>query len=294
MKKVSVTISNIINKGFLILTFLVLALYSVSFLYLLFWTFYSSFKDVIEYTIYPFSFTKNWNIKNYFEIFSVLSVPLKSGRNAYIGELLLNSVVYTTGVSLVNVIVPSLTAYVVSKYDFRGRNIIYSVAIVTMILPIIGSLPSSLQIMEALNLRDNMAGVWLMLASGFGFNFLILYSTFNSLSWSYAEAAFIDGASDFRVYLRIMMPLIAPTLSALFVLAFVGNWNDYMTPLVYLRSSPTMAYGVFQFQFTAQSMGYITPHILAGFIISMVPIFIIFFIFQDKIMNNVTAGGLKG
>lgn len=295
MKKIR--LNSVFSKIFLVFTFVVLAVYAVSLLYPLFWTFYSSFKDVVEYTLSPFAITKNWHFYNYVEIFEVLSVPVQAGdsiRNVYILEMLLNSLVYTTGVALLNVLVPSLTAYVVSKYRFRGRSVIYAIAIVTMVLPIIGSLPSSLQIMEGLNLRNSFIGVWLMLASGFGFNFLIIYSTFNSLSWSYGEAALLDGASDFRVFWTIMMPLIYPTLSALFVLSFVGNWNDYMTPLVYLPQKPTMAYGVFQFQFLASSLGYTTPHVLAGFIISMIPILIIFFVFQDKIMNNVTAGGLKG
>ncbi|HIZ09339.1 MAG TPA: carbohydrate ABC transporter permease [Candidatus Borkfalkia avicola] len=295
MKKIRM--NRVLSIVFLVFTFIVLIFYAVSLLYPLFWTFYSSFKDVVEYTLHPFDITKSWHFENYIEIFSVLSVPVVDGdstRNVYILEMLLNSLIYTCGVALLNVFVPSLTAYVVSKYRFRGRSIIYAIAIVTMILPIVGALPSSLRIMEGLNLRNNFLGVWLMLASGFGFNFLIIYSTFNSLSWSYGEAALIDGASDFKVYWKIMMPLIYPTLSGLFVLAFVSNWNDYMTPLVYLAQKPTMAYGVFQFQFLASSLGYTTPHVLAGFIISMIPILILFFIFQDKIMNNVTAGGLKG
>lgn len=287
----------IVNKIFIVLVFVVLVAYAISLLFPLLWTVYSSFKDVVEYTLKPFRFTENWRFKNYVEIFDILKVDVKTAtqiRPVYLMEMLFNSLIYTTGIGILNIVVPSLTAYVVSKYRFRGRSVIYSIAIITMILPIVGSLPSSLKIMADLHLRNTLVGVWLMLAGGFGFNFLILYGTFNSLSWNYGEAAFIDGASDFLVFRKIMLPLVAPTLSALFILSFIGNWNDYMTPMIYLQNMPTISYGVFQFQFLASSMGYTMPHILAGFVIAMLPIIVIFLIFQDTIMNNVTAGGLKG
>ena len=274
-----------------------LFLYSLTILALYIWVFINSFRIRMDFNAEPFGFPKSFTFNNYIDAISNFKVQIfRDGKlvSVYLEELLLNSFLYILGCALAATIAPAIVAYATSRFNFRFNVVLDGIVIVTMILPIVGALPSSLRIMEGLNLRNNFLGVWLMLASGFGFNFLIIYSTFNSLSWSSGEAALIDGASDFKVYWKIMMPLIYPTLSGLFVLAFVSNWNDYMTPLVYLAQKPTMAYGVFQFQFLASSLGYTTPHVLAGFIISMIPILILFFIFQDKIMNNVTAGGLKG
>ena len=288
---------NPIRNIMFILIFVLLTVYAISLIFTMFWTVYSSLKTSRDFLFYPFNLPKEYRFQNYAEIMKSMRVRVEDKKlvyYVYIWEMLYNSVVFTVGLALLNVVVPSLTAYIVSKYRFRGRKLIYNIAIITMILPIIGALPSSLRVMETLNLRYNLFGVWFMAAGGFGFNFLILYSTFNSLSWNYGEAAFIDGAGNFRVYATIMMPLIFPTLSALFILSFIGNWNDFMTPLIYLRNFPTISYGIFVFEYEATTLGFTVPHVLAGFIIAMLPIIAIFLMFQNTIMSNVTAGGLKG
>ena len=119
----------------------------------------------------------------------------------------------------------------------------------------------------------------------------MFYATFKSLPWTFAEAAQIDGAGHFRTFIQIMLPLIRSTLFAVFILLFIEHWNDYYTPMVFLPEKPTMSYGLFIFQTDNKAS---TPIQLAACILACVPILIVFAAFKDKIMSNVTMGGIKG
>ena len=127
-----------------------------------------------------------------------------------------------------------------------------------------------------------------------GMYFLVFYATFKSLSWGYAESAFIDGASHWTVMTRIMLPLVKTSFLAIFILNFIVYWNDYQAPMLYLPSYPTMAYGLFYMKFIAtQGFGKI-PMQLTGCIILSIPSLVLFIAFQGKLMGNLTVGGLKG
>ena len=116
---------------------------------------------------------------------------------------------------------------------------------------------------------------------------------YKSIPWSYAEAAMIDGAGHFKTYFKIMFPMALPAISALIVLTFVGNWNDYSTPLMFLSDLPTLSTGLWlyerQIKYTANQ-----PIYFAGVMISLLPILIIYAFASNTIMQNVYAGGLKG
>lgn len=297
MKRTTISRNSLSEKIIYNLVFLILVCYTICLFYPLLWMLFSSVKNIVDYTLEPFSLPNTWCFSNYIEIFKVLKLQILNGdvlRDVYIGEMFFNSLLYSVGAALAGVFVPCLTAYAVAKYDFKLRNVFYNIAIIIMILPIVGSLPSQLRLMSALHFTDTFIGVWIMGAGGFGMNFLLLYSAFKTVSWSYAEAAFIDGASHFTVFFRIMMPMIKGTFGALFLLGFINVWNDYMTPMLYLPNKPTIAYGIFRFQFDAASMGYSMPYILAGFTVAMLPIIVLFLFFRKTVMTSMTMGGLKG
>ena len=120
-----------------------------------------------------------------------------------------------------------------------------------------------------------------------------MHSTFKSISWTYAEAAMVDGASDFRVFTTVMLPLATPTMIPLVILNVISLWNDYFTPYMYLKGKPTLAVGL---QAMVSQMEYNAnwPALFVLMLLSMLPIIILFICFQKQIMTNVTAGGLKG
>ena len=129
--------------------------------------------------------------------------------------------------------------------------------------------------------------------SGFGFNFIVLYGFFANVSWSYAEAVFIDGGGHATVFFKIMLPQAFPPMMTLAIMSFIGCWNDYMTTLLYMPDYPTLASGIYKIQTTMKRDGHY-PLYFAGLVIATIPVIVIYSLFSDMIMKNFTVGGLKG
>ena len=128
-----------------------------------------------------------------------------------------------------------------------------------------------------------------------GMYFLVFYAYFKGLPDTYAEAAEIDGASQFRVLVMIIMPLAIKIMSTVFMILFVQLWNDYRTALIYMPTHPTLAYAVYHVAIYTNKGAFATiPAKTASCITLAVPILILFIFFKDKIMGNVTLGGIKG
>lgn len=238
-------------------------------------------------------------ISNYYEALKALRVqinlPAGGSRYVYFPELFLNSVIYAFGCMFVQNLVACIVAYLCSKYGQRKfSKLIYSIVIVTMILPIAGSLASEINMAKTFGLYDSFFGIFVMRANFLGMNFLIYYAAFKVIPWDFAEAAFIDGASDLKVMTRIMFPLIRPTFLIACLLSFIGYWNDYYIPMIYLPSKPTIAYALYCLQIDSGSAVSSVPAKMAGSIIVFLPVFIIFLIFNKKLIGNLTVGGLKG
>lgn len=281
--------------AFTIVLYALVTIYCLSMLYVLFFGLVNSLKDATDYEWNnPFAFPNSefgWKFGNYAKVFKDFNVFTVGGKQVYLPSMFLNSLLYAGLMSLFCMATQVITAYAVAKYDFKGKKLIYGVAIVVMLLPIIGSLASEVQIANFFGFRNNLIGVCIMKCKYPGIYFLVFYATFKSLPWTFAEAAQIDGAGHFRTFIQIMLPLIRSTLFAVFILLFIEHWNDYYTPMVFLPEKPTMSYGLFIFQTDNKAS---TPIQLAACILACVPILIVFAAFKDKIMSNVTMGGIKG
>lgn len=284
---------------FTVIAFVLLIIYCASLIFTLLWGMMNSMKGRYDFRMNPFGWPEIFVWQNYVNAFNSLSVPIQTssgGRSVFMLELFFNTIVYAIGATFFATISPCITAYAVAKYKFKLGPVLYTIVIVTMLLPIVGALPSEMLIVRSLGFYDNIVGVWLMKGSFLGINFLIFYATFKSFSWDFAEAAFIDGASHFKVLARIMLPLARTTIFAVGLLVFIGFWNEYQTQLIYLPSMPSVAYGLFLFQFEGQSGAAVStiPVRLAGCMLVSVPIFIIYMIFKDMLIGNIAVGGIKG
>mgnify|MGYP000283961692 FL=1 len=271
----------------LTLVFIVFAIYAVTLMIPFVWAFISSLKTDDEYYERVFAWPRDWLFGNYIRAFKEFTVNGVS----FLG-MFANSLWLTVAGTFISIMVTSMTAYTVAKYDFRGNKFIYRLAIFIMVIPIVGNLPAQYKLIMDLGI-NNPIGILLLYTGGFGMNFIILHGTYRSISWTYAEAAFIDGGSDWTVYWRIMLPQAMPSLIALSVLSCIGIWNDYMTPFLYLKNSPTLALGIYQFDVMQQYRSNV-PIYYCGVLLSMLPILILFVCMQKTIMTNTVAGGLKG
>lgn len=281
------------EKALFIVMAAIFILFALTFIFPFIWLFFNSLKSAFEYSSDTMSLPQNWKWDN----FQIALTFSSSDTNGYsLMQMLGVSVIVAGGGTLATVLTSSCAAWVVSKYRFPGRGIIFSVVIFSMIVPIVGSLPSQMQLMKNLGLDETMIGVIFLYSGGFGSNFLLLYSFFKNLSWTYVEAAKIDGASDFRIFVQIVVPMSKGPMIAVGVLSLIGLWNDYLTPSIYLSSKPTISYGIYLMQESINNGGsiYGYPVFFAMILLTVLPILIVFIIFHKTIMENTTVGGLKG
>ena len=285
-KSVRDPVSLRIAKGIM---FVVFFIYAASLIFPFVWMFLNMFKTNAEFFqdvwSWPKDFSNGWiNLK------TVLNRKMM-GSNVW--EMTLRSFFIAAIGTLLSLASASCVAYVVAKFKFFGRNALYILAVMVMVVPTIGSTSATYKLIGDLGLYDNILALILLYSGGFGFQFLLLYGAFKSISWSYAESAYIDGANELTVFIKIMLPMVLPSLIPLGILNFIGFWNDYYTPFLYLKNNPTLAVGlqayVNQMQYDAN-----WPALFALMLFSMLPIIIIFIAFQKQIMTNVTTGGLKG
>lgn len=276
-----------------VLLMVVLLFYSVLLVSMFCWCLLNSVKDGIDMSTRPFGLPQFWMFENYAAVFKYMRVQTISTpiRWVYFEEMFLNSILYSLGCTIAATMTPCIVAYLTAKYNFRLNKVIHGLVIITMILPIVGSLPSELSLVKALNFYDHIWGMYILKANFLGMYFLVFYATFRSLSWEYAEAAFVDGASHFTVMMRIMLPLVKSTILAVGVMVFIGFWNDYQTPMIYMPSHATISFGLFQF---TNASGGSPSEVLAASIVVMLPMLIIFIISKDKFIGNLTVGGIKG
>lgn len=292
-------VKSIVSKTVRVLTLVLLWTLAMSLLLSMFWMVYSSLKDNISFQMNSFSLPKLNQImfSNYAEIWTMIDAVVLTSGGALVRyklwDMFFFSLLLSVGTAVMGVLMPAVTSYAVSKYKTRFGNFLYAVAIFVMILPIVGALPSQMLIMKSLGIYDNIVLFILTSAGPFGFNFILLAGAWKSLPWAYAEAAFIDGAGHMRVFIQIMVPMMMPMFAALFILGFIGSWNDYMTPIIWLPSIATLASGMYGFQNKANSFGIPVTQLLAGLVILSIPSSALFIASQKVIMSQLTVGGLK-
>lgn len=293
---------------FVTLGIVLLAIYSISFLTPLIWALITSFRFDLDFDLSPFFFNEGEKLyfKNYVDVFNTMKIPAKQMHkelgvlltigDVYIEKQLLNSLTYSLVCTIMATFTPCICAYAVAKYKFKFASVLYGIVIVTMVMPTIGNLAAEIQIAQALNFYDTLFGVAIMKGHFLGSNFLIFYAAFKSLPNDYKDAAEIDGASQLQVLLNISLPLISTTISTIALLSFIGFWNDYSTAMIYLPSRPTVSYALYTYTRNSSdtiASGSVTRQVAACMMVT-IPIFTVFMLLRNKLMGNLTMGGIKG
>ena len=267
-----------------------LVLWSITFLTLSFWLIMNCFKDSLQYKNFSIggstSLPKPFTLKNFSQSFVQLEsfgygVPL----------MVFNSLWRVIGSIIISQICANMVAYSLAKYKFPGRDVLYWIIIVTMMLPIYGTMPAQLRLYKMLGMYDSP----LSLLGAIGITgCLIQYSCYKGLSWTYSEAAFIDGGTHFTVFFKIMLPQMTSVITALSVTAFIAGWNDFMTTIVYMPSYPTLATGIYYYQDAVGRRTGDYPVLFAAVLMSVIPALALFIGFQKTLLNIDISGGLKG
>jgi raffinose/stachyose/melibiose transport system permease protein/N-acetylglucosamine transport system permease protein len=229
-----------------------------------------------------------WNIpnpvmlSNYIEIF----------RRFKLAEMFLNSLMLVAVQPLAGLFSTCCAAYAIAKFRFRLRGFMYGLALSVMFIPTVGSLAATYGLMHDLGLIDTYTGMIIMSLGGFGFNFMLMHAVFRGISWTYAEAAYIDGAGYWRVFIQIMLPHAGATIAAIWVLSIIGTWNDYTGPLIFYPSHPTVSTGIKKLSDDiVYNLDY--PGLFAAIVITTLPIVVLFISCQKYIIRINMGGGIK-
>ena len=272
-----------------VVIFIPFVLYAISLVYPFVWAFISSLKDgMIEYFQSPFGLPKKPKFRNYIDAFQLLEV-----NGVRFGGMIFNSLWFSTGSVLLNLFLVSLGAYTIARYVFPGRKFLYSLSVCIMMIPLYGTMPAQYELYHMLGITNSPL-ILLSHTGVFGTqSFLIIHGYYRNLPTDYGDAARVDGAGEFTVYFRIMMPMAKAILASYLLINFIGNWNDYMTPIMYLDRLPTLASGLFTYQTIVERDGNY-PLYFAGIFMSVLPILVMYSLLHNTLVNSMAFGGLKG
>ena len=270
--------------------------YAASLLYPLLWGLISSVKTPNAY--YASNFIDFWK-KNFNDLSKVINFgnysrafqEISDGEISFLG-MFWNSLWYSIGSSWIYIESLTILTYVMNKYTFKGRKFLYGFALFLVAVPIGPTFVANYRIIWDFGFANSYL-LLLTSISGFNMNFLLMYSFIGGISWSYAEAAQIDGAGPYTVYFKVMRKMATPMMITMFLMQFIAKWNDYMTPLLYLPDMLTLSTGLFKYRTIVERSGNY-PVLFAGLMIMTAPIMGLYAVFNKKLMGSFSVGGLKG
>ncbi len=242
---------------------------------------------------------------NYTKIFSQFyiedTISFFQGQNlvdhkvaANFWVMLLYSIIYSLGNGLIQAFVPAIVGYLCAKYNYKFSKVVYVTVLVVMSLPIVGAYPSEITLLRNLGLYDTFFGNFVQRFSFTGMYFLVFYEYFKGMSDTYREAAEIDGASQWTVMARIYIPLAFNMIGSVLLIKFVFFWNDYTAVNMYMPTHPTLSYSIFWMVYKNTNWEFNrVPIKVAACMILAIPMLVIFVVLRDKLMGNMTLGGIK-
>ncbi|MEO2097974.1 MAG: ABC transporter permease subunit [Brachybacterium sp.] len=231
-----------------------------------------------------------------------LGVHVDAWQQANIGAFFTNTVIVVSGGVVLTMLLSVMTAYVMARYPFPGSRVLYWLYLAGMTFPVFLAIAPLVRIVQGLGLFATNLGLVLVYAA-FSLPFSIFFLTgfFRTLPKELAEAAFLDGAGHFGVFFRIMLPLARPGLISIGVFNVLGQWNQFLLPQVLNpqqdeeRSNFVLSQGLAalalgeNYETSPTSMA----QLFAGLIISMLPVLIVYVLFQRQVQEGLSAGALK-
>jgi ABC-type glycerol-3-phosphate transport system permease component len=267
-----------------IVTYALLILGSVIMVGPFLWMVSTSFKlpaDQFTRTLVP----PTWTLQNFRDLFAVdIDFPLLFFNSTYISIL----------IAIGQLITCAMAAFCFAVVKFKGRNLLFTLLLITLMIPSQVTLIPNFIIFKLLGLIGTSVPLWLPAFWGGAFGTFLLRQYFLTIPRDLVDAARMDGASLFRIFWDIYMPLSKPALAALVIFTFQGAWNDLLHPLVYMPAVPntTLTVGLAFFQQQLTLGGKFTV-LMAGALISILPLVIVFFLAQKQFIEGIALSGVK-
>lgn len=263
------------------------AIYTVTLFYPMIWTILNAFKTPREFMKNIYGLPQNPTVANF-----KTALEVKVGSTNLVG-MFFNSVIVTVASLVIAILECTMTGYVFSKYKFPGSKFIYSMMLVLMFLPIVGTTAGTFRFYVRTGLYDTRIGLILLYTGGFGGPFLYMYNFFEGVSWDYAEAAMIDGASDWQVFFKVMFPQSLGMQLAIAMMSFLGVYGDFTNPYLFTKSHPTLSVGIYTLTESLQAEN-LWPAAFAAMLVTCIPTWIFYMATNTKMFNLKIDTGIKG
>ncbi len=243
----------------------------------------TSLKSSTELALNPLGLPQNWRFENY----------ATAWNEAHIGQYLLNSVLVSVPTLILVLAVSSAAAYAFAMLRFPGRNLLFGVVLIGLMMPAIGIVTALSVEQQSMGLHNTRMGLILAeSAITIPLAMFIMRSSFKDLPGELREAALIDGGNEFTVFSRVMLPLARPAMMAVVVLTFLTVWNDYLLPLVLINDEGlrTIPLGLAYLKST-----YVSNVVLiaASTILSALPSIGIYVVLQRQFIEGIAQGSIK-
>lgn len=270
--------------AYLVFAYLFLAFIVIVSIYPIVWVVQSSFKSNAAILTSPFSLPDTFNFDAYVSVFNQYSF----------GTYALNSLIIAGGSTIVSIFFYAMAAYVIAKYNFPFKNLIYVILTLTLLVPGHTKTQPIFQMIMSLGLYDTKTGLWLVyLSGGIAMSLFVLKANFASIPKDLNEAASIDGSGFFRTFWQINLPLAKNGLATAGILMFLGNWNEYYYAALLTSSESNRTLPV-SLSFFNQAFSYDYTRMFAALTIVVLPGIILYAIFQEQVTASVASSGVKG
>jgi N-acetylglucosamine transport system permease protein len=269
---------NVLSHGFLVL-WTVLALVP------LLWAVLTAFKSDREIFTSPWSLPTEWHVENF----------VRAWTTANIGRYFLNSAIVVCAAVVLVMLLGAMVAYVLARYEFRGRDVIYYTFVAGMTFPIFLALVPLFFVVQNVGMLGTYHGLILVYtAYALPFTVFFLTSFFRTLPGALVEAAMLDGCSHAGAFFKIMLPLARPGMISVGILNFLGLWNQFLLPLVLMPDDDkyVLSQGL---AVLAANQGYRSDWsaLFAGLVIALLPVLAVYIAFQRRIQDGLNVGAMK-
>lgn len=230
-----------------------------------------------------------------------VGLPKKISLASYVsvlidGEFLLyfkNSLILTVCGTVGCILLSSMAAYGIARYQFKGKGILTGYFMVGMMVPVQVSILPLFIILRNLGLLNKLSGLILVYISGISMSCLIFQKFFRTIPTALEESARLDGCSDLRLFFKIILPITKPVIFTMALITAIGQWNDFYMPMVLLGNKNVTTLTLAIYRYVGQFTKYMSES-MAAVAITLIPIIVIYFVFSSQIVEGLTGGAVKG
>ncbi|WP_426709415.1 carbohydrate ABC transporter permease [Cetobacterium sp. SF1] len=271
------------QKSYVLITYSFLIFVSLSFIGPMVFTVFSSLKNNSEIFSTPFSIPKIFRIGNYMEAWHA----------ANMGNYFFNSVIISVSTVVVLVFTSSMVSFILSRFNFKFNKYLSIFFLLGMMIPMQSVLVPISYFIGVLNLKNNLVALVLVyVAFSLPFSILVLTGFMKGINNSLVEAAIIDGANFWQIYLKLILPLSMPAIATISIFNFLGAWNNIVFPLLFINDNKLKPITLGLLNFNGER-GSEYGLLMAAITITVLIPLIIYMLFQEKIEGGLTAGAIK-